>query len=91
MFICVYIYIYIYIHPSLSLSIYLSLSLSIYIYISYRGVNHLWTRGNHLSNTTCLPQVFFKSGELLRKLWCPLTRRRTHKTSEAVLDKKLAQ
>ena len=26
-------------------------------------------RGNHLSNTTCLTQVFFKSGEYFSTLW----------------------
>ena len=44
-------------------------------------------RGNHLSNTTCLPLVYFKSGEQGSKLWWPLTRKTTHKTNEAVLDK----
>ena len=34
-------------------------------------------RGNHLSNTTCLMQVFFKSGQECIKLWCSLTRRKT--------------
>ena len=44
-------------------------------------------RGNHLSNTTCRTQVFFKSGEECGKAWWSLTRRTTHKTSEAALDK----
>ena len=47
-------------------------------------------RGNHLSNTTCLTQAFFKSGEECSTLWCSLTRRKTHKTSEVrqvALDK----
>ena len=25
--------------------------------------------GNHLSNTTCLPRVFFKRGEYFSNLW----------------------
>ena len=35
-----------------------------------------------LSNTTCLTQVFFNSGEDCSTLWCSLTRRNTHKTSD---------
>ena len=31
--------------------------------------NCLGIRGNHLSSTTCLTQVFFKSGEECDKLW----------------------
>ena len=46
-----------------------------------------WLRGNHLSNATCLTQVFFKSGEECSMLWCSLTRQHTHITQEAVLDK----
>ena len=42
------------------------------------------SRGNHLSNTTCLTRVFFKSGESCGKLWWSLTRRKTHNTNEAV-------
>ena len=44
-------------------------------------------RGNYLSSTTCLTQVFFKGGEYFCDLWWSLTRRNTHKTSEAALDK----
>ena len=44
-------------------------------------------RGNHLSNTTCLTLVFIERGEECSKLWCSLTRRKTPKTNEAVLDK----
>ena len=36
---------------------------------------------------TCLTHAFFKSGESCRKLWCSLTRRNAHKTSDAALDK----
>ena len=46
-------------------------------------------RGNHLSNTTCPTQVFFKSGESCSKLWWSSTWRTTHKTNEAALDKQL--
>ena len=34
-------------------------------FVSCRLQNRPYIRGNHLSNTTCLTQVFFKSGE-----WC---------------------
>ena len=46
-------------------------------------------RGNHLSNATCLTptQVFFNSGEPCGRLQGSLTRRRAHRTDEAVLDK----
>ena len=44
-------------------------------------------RGSHLSNTTCLTHVFFKCGDWCSKLRWSLTRRNTHKTNEAVLDK----
>ena len=43
--------------------------------------------GNHLSDTTCLTQALFKRGEECSKVWCSLTRRNTHKTNEAALDK----
>ena len=43
-------------------------------------------RGNHLSNATCLPQCFFKSGEECSTLRCSSTRRNTHKTNESALD-----
>ena len=42
--------------------------------------------GSHLSNTACLPHAFFKSGEWCGNLWWFLTRRRTRKTNETVLD-----
>ena len=51
--------------------------------------NHLFLRGNHLSNTTGLTQVFFKSGEQRSKWWWSLRRRKTRKTNEAALDKYL--
>ena len=44
-------------------------------------------RGNHLPKTTRLKQVLFRSGEQCSKSWRSLTRRRTHKTKEAVLAK----
>ena len=44
-------------------------------------------RGNHLSSTTCLTQVFFKSGAECSTSWCSLTRRKTRKTNEDVLDR----
>ena len=44
-------------------------------------------RGNHSSITTCLTQAFFKSGGQCGKFLLSLTRRNTHKTNEAVLDK----
>ena len=43
-------------------------------------------RGNHLSNTTCLTHVFFKSGEYNSKVWWSFTRRNAHQTNEAALD-----
>ena len=46
-----------------------------------------FVRGQHLSNTTCLTRVFFKSGESCGNSWGSLTRRSTRKTSEDVLDK----
>ena len=48
---------------------------------------HLSLPENHLSNTTCLTQVVFKSDEYFNKLWWSLTRRNTHKTNEAALDR----
>ena len=33
------------------------------------GVNKMDFRGNNLSNTTCLAQVFFKSDAYFGKLW----------------------
>ena len=44
-------------------------------------------RGNHLSNTTCLTQVFFKRGKSGSESWRSLTRQSTKWTNEAVLDK----
>ena len=45
-------------------------------------------RGNYLSNTTCVTQMFFKGGDyLFGKLWWSLTRQNAHQTHEAVLDK----
>ena len=44
-------------------------------------------RGNHLSNTTCLTQVFFKCCEWFGKLGCSLTLQTAHKTNRAILDK----
>ena len=41
--------------------------------------------GSHLSNTTCLTQVFFKSREEYDRLWRSSTRRSTHKTNEACI------
>ena len=38
---------------------------------------------HHLSNTTCLTQVFCKSGESCSKVWQSLTRPKARKTSEA--------
>ena len=43
--------------------------------------------GNRLSNATCLTQVFCNCGKECGTLWCSLTRRNTHKTKEAALDK----
>ena len=63
----------------------ISLSLYIYIYIYV----YTYVRGNNLSNTTCLTQAFFKRGEECSKLRWSLTRRNTHKTNEAVVDKQL--
>ena len=40
-----------------------------------------------LSNTACLPQVFFKGVESCGQSWWSLTRRNTHDTNEAALDK----
>ena len=37
-----------------------------------------------MSNATCLTHVFFKLGKEGSTLWCSLTRRKTHKTNEAV-------
>ena len=68
---------------------YVCICVYIYIYI------YLWARadgdladvkGNHFSDATCLTCIFF-SGESCSKLWRSLTRRRTHKSSEAVLDR----
>ena len=44
-------------------------------------------RGSHSSNTTCLTQVFFKSGKYLYELWRSLTLQTAHTANEAVLDK----
>ena len=44
-------------------------------------------RGNHLSNTTCLTQAFFRRGERCGKLRWSLTRRKTHETNEVVFVK----
>ena len=61
-----YTYIYIYIH---------TYAQSIHCMLPYgvppRTVSKKgpWLRENHLSNTTCLTQVFFKSGEQYSKLW----------------------
>ena len=59
-------------------------------------------RGNHLSDTTCLTQVFlllllllyllpttyyFNCGESCSKVWRSLTLETAHRTNEAVLDK----
>ena len=41
----------------------------------------MYPRGNHLSNTTCLTQVFLKSGEERGILWWPLTLRKAHKAN----------
>ena len=44
-------------------------------------------RGNHLSNTTCLTQVFFKRCERFGELWRSSTRGKTHKANQAAIDK----
>ena len=47
----------------------------------------LFSRGNHLFNTTCLIQVFFKSGQYCGRSWWSLTRRSKNTTNDASLDK----
>ena len=44
-------------------------------------------RGNHLSNTTCVTQVFFKCGRSWNKLRWSSKRRNKHETNEAALDR----
>ena len=84
-----YIYIYIYVCLSLSLSLSLSLPMYvcmyIYIYIYIYMYIYIYIymydfRGSHLSNTTCLTQVFLKSGECCSKLISRIRKqcRRTH-------------
>ena len=43
-------------------------------------------RGSHLSNATCLTQVFFKCGEYYSKICRSVTRQNAHKTNATVLD-----
>ena len=65
MYVCIYIYIHICIHIYMYIHIYtgnICIHICIYVYI------HTF-RVNHLSNTTCVTQVFYKSGERCSKLW----------------------
>ena len=83
---CVYIYIYIYVYTCICM--YVCIYIYIYIFICVYVCVYVYKfRGNHLSNTTCLRLVFFKNGELCSNLWRSLTRRNTHTTNEAALDK----
>ena len=68
----------------------------LHIYINYlveagvlRGarVRRLVLSGSHLSNATCLTQVFFKSGEECSKLRWFSTRQKAHKTNEACIKR----
>ena len=47
----------------------------------------MYTRGNHLSNATCLIQAFFKSVEQFSKHTNIKRVCTSHKTGEAALDK----
>ena len=88
----IYIYIQVCVCISLSVSLslsrymYLYLSLSIYIYthknIIHTSTQHEEIRGNHLSNTTRLTHVFFKSGEQRSELNQP------HQTGSAAENKR---
>ena len=44
-----------------------------------RNIQLATLRGSHLSNTTCLTHVLFKSGEECSTGWCSWTRRKAHK------------
>ena len=70
---CVCVYIYIYTHAPIYLSIYLSIYDYTSLSIGRPGLHGAalplcqpsaaGLRGNHLSNITCLTQVFFNSGK----------------------------
>ena len=47
----------------------------------------LGAQGDHLSKATCPTLVFFRRCESCGRLWLSLTRRNTHKTKEAALDR----
>ena len=100
MYVCMCIYIYIYTYLSLSIYIYIHIYIYIYIYIfiywrpCLEGDCVSWDSipasfgGNHLSNTTCLTQFVFNSGEhIMMRIMVVLDTTNTHKTNEAVLDK----
>ena len=80
-----HIYIYIYIHTYTHIHIYIYICLCVHI-IYGLPQNDCWLSGNHFSNATCLTQVFFRSGQWFGRLGWSLTRRKTRKTNEAVLD-----
>ena len=75
----IHIYTYIYIVTIIN-NIYIYIHMYTYVLITHDvcgwrrrqhadPASHDVNQGNHLSNTTCLTQVFFKSGEYRIKLW----------------------
>ena len=64
MYIYIYIYIFIFIFIYTCVYIYMYACIGTYVSPSLKSSQILsYDRGNHLSSTTCLTHVFFRSGE----------------------------
>ena len=64
----IHVYIYIYIYTVMHLCIYIYIYIYIHIH-TVHGITPSTFRGNHLSDTTVLAHVFFKSDKNYSKVW----------------------